>query len=157
LEFSFGAAVTAVIVAVGYAATFVVAGALPVSSAGDAIARNWVGDLNGVLTLTPLLVAAPGAARALAALRKHRILILAQASVLAALMLLSFRIRPMGDFPLAYILFAPVVWITLTWGVIGASAATLLIQIGLITDASPHVGTRCTLRSPWRVRDCERS
>src|SRR3984957_1214941 len=139
LEFSFGAAVTAVVVASGYAATFVVAGALPVSSAGEAIARNWVGDLNGILTLTPLLVAAPRAARAAAALRSHRRLILAQASVLAVLMLLSFRIRPMGDLPLAYILFVPVIWITLTWGVIGASAATLLIQIGLITVAAPHV------------------
>lgn len=136
LEFSFGAAVTAVVVAGAYAATFVVAGALPVSSAGEAVARNWVGDLNGVLTLTPLILAAPRAARAVAALRSHRTLVLAQASVLIALILLLFRIRPMGDLPLAYILFAPVIWITLTWGVIGASAATLLIQIGLITAAA---------------------
>src|SRR3984957_428427 len=100
LEFSLGAAVTAVVVASAYAATFVVAGALPISSAGDAIARNWVGDLNGVLTLTPLLLAAPRAARAVDALRSHRALILAQASVLIALMLLLFRIRPMGDLPL---------------------------------------------------------
>src|SRR3984957_3262720 len=139
LEFSFGAAVTALAVASGYAATFVVTGALPVSSAGDAIARNWVGDLNGVLTLTPLLLAAPGAARAFAVLREHRTLILFQALVLAASMLLLFRIRPLGDLPLAYVLFVPVIWITLTWGVIGASAATFLIQIGLIIDAAPHL------------------
>jgi two-component system sensor kinase FixL len=139
LEFSFGAAITALAVASGYAATFVLAGALPVSSAGDAIARNWVGDLNGVLTLTPLLLAAPGAARAFSLLRERRILIVAQAAVLAASMLLLFRIRPMGDLPLAYLLFVPVIWITLTWGVIGASAATLLIQIGLIIDAAPHL------------------
>jgi two-component system sensor kinase FixL len=140
LEFSIGAAVTAVVVASGYAATFVLAGALPISSAGEAIARNWVGDLNGVLTLTPLLLAAPGAARAVAAFRSHLSLILLQAAVLTALMLLLFHIRPMGDLPLVYILFAPVIWITLTWGVIGASAATLLIQIGLITAAaSPHL------------------
>jgi two-component system, LuxR family, sensor kinase FixL len=139
LEFSFGAAITALAVASGYAATFVVSGNLPVSSAGDAIARNWVGDLNGVLTLTPLLLAAPGAARAFDALRRHRILVFSQALVLAASMLLLFRIRPMGDLPLAYLLFVPVIWITLTWGVIGASAATLLIQIGLIVDAAPHL------------------
>ena len=59
LEFSFGAALTALVVASGYAVTFVLAGVLPISSAGDAIARNWVGDLNGVLTLTPVLLAAP--------------------------------------------------------------------------------------------------
>ena len=139
LEFSVGAALTALVVACGYAAAFVMAGALPPSSAGDAIARNWIGDLNGVLTLTPLLLAAPGAARALAALRARPILVLFQVSVLAALMPLLFRVRPMGDLPLAYILFAPVIWITLTWGIIGASAATLLIQIGLIVDAAPHL------------------
>ena len=139
LKFSGGAAVTALVVACGYAATFVAAGALPVSSAVDAIARNWVGDLNGVLTLTPLLLAVPGARRALTALRRHRTLILSQAAVLAALLLLLFRVRPMGDLPLAYILFAPVIWITLTWGVVGASAATLLIQIGLVTYAAPHL------------------
>jgi two-component system sensor kinase FixL len=139
LEFSFGAAMTALAVATGYAATFVISGDLPISSAGDAIARNWVGDLNGVLTITPLLLAASGAARAFAVVRRHPILIFSQASLLAASMLLLFRIRPMGDLPLAYVLFVPVIWITLTWGVIGASAAALLIQIGLIIDAAPHL------------------
>jgi two-component system sensor kinase FixL len=139
LELSVGAAITALAVACGYAATFVVAGALPAHSAGEAIARNWIGDLNGVLTLTPLLLAAPVAARTLAALRARRVLVLLQVSILAALMPLLFRVRPMGDLPLAYILFAPVIWITLTWGVVGASAATLLIQIGLIVDAAPHL------------------
>ena len=59
LEFSAGAALTALAVSGGYAATFVAAGVLPASSAVDAIERNWVGDLNGILTLTPLLLAAP--------------------------------------------------------------------------------------------------
>jgi two-component system sensor kinase FixL len=45
----------------------------------------------------------------------------------------------MGDLPLVYVLFAPVVWITLTWGVIGASTAALFIQIGLLASAAPHL------------------
>lgn len=139
LEFSFGAALTALCVASGYAATFVAAGVLPMSSALDAIARNWVGDLNGVLTLTPILLAAPAAVPALHQLRRHGVLIATQASVLVVLMLLLFRIRPFGDVPLVYMLFAPVIWITLRWGVIGASAATLLIQICLIAGAAPHL------------------
>ena len=139
LEFSFGAALTAFAVASGYAATFVVTGDLPESAAGEAIARNWVGDLNGVLTLAPILLAAPSFARGWAALHRHRLLIFLQASALIALMALLFRIRPMGDLPLAYVLFVPVIWITLTWGVIGASSATLLIQIGLIAYAAPHL------------------
>jgi two-component system sensor kinase FixL len=139
LEFSAGAALTAVTVASGYAATFVAAGVLPASSAADAIARNWVGDLNGILTLTPLLLAAPLARRALPALRKHGLLIAFQGGSLAMLMLLVFGLRPAGDLPLAYVLFAPVIWITLTWGVIGASAATLFIQISLLVIAAPHL------------------
>lgn len=139
LELSAGAALTALAVSGGYAATFVAAGILPASSAVDAIARNWVGDLNGILTLTPLLLAAPLARRALPALGKHGLLLASQGASLAVLMLLLFGVRPMGDLPLAYVLFAPVIWITLTWGVIGASAATLFIQIGLLVVAAPHL------------------
>jgi two-component system sensor kinase FixL len=138
LEFSFGAGVTALTVAGGYAATFIIAGILPASSAVDAIARNWVGDLNGVLTVTPLLLASPAFARALPALRARRGLIAFQAAVLVALLWLVLLTRPLGDLPLVYVLFAPVVWITLTWGVAGACAATLLIQIGFIAGASPR-------------------
>jgi two-component system sensor kinase FixL len=137
LEFSLGAALTALVTACGYAATFVWSGVLPISSAGEAIARNWVGDLNGVLTLTPLLLAAPAAARAWPALRGHSRLIASQAVVLAAMVWLLFRVRPSGDLPLVYVLFAPVIWIALTWGVTGASAATLLIQIALVAGAAP--------------------
>jgi two-component system sensor kinase FixL len=139
LEFSTGAALTALAVSCGYAATLVAAGVLPASSAVDAIERNWVGDLNGILTLTPLLLAAPFALQALPALRKRRLLIASQGAGLALLMLLLFGVRPMGDLPLAYVLFVPVIWITLTWGVIGASAATLFIQIGLLAIAAPHL------------------
>jgi two-component system, LuxR family, sensor kinase FixL len=145
LEFSFGAALTALVVASGYAATFVLAGVLPMSSVGDAIARNWVGDLNGVLTLTPLLLAAPAASRAWPALRGHGGIIASQAVVLAALAWLLFRVRPSGDLPLLYVLFAPVIWITLTWGVTGASAATLLIQIGFIASAAPRLSAASLL------------
>ncbi len=138
-EFSAGAALTALAVSGGYAATFVAAGVLPASSAVDAIERNWVGDLNGILTLTPLLLAAPLALQALPALRKRGLLVACQGGSLAVLMLLLFRVRPMGDLPLAYVLFAPVIWITLSWGVIGASAATLFIQISLLAVAAPHL------------------
>jgi two-component system, LuxR family, sensor kinase FixL len=139
LEFSAGAALTALAVSAGYAATLVAAGVLPASSAVDAIERNWVGDLNGILTLTPLLLATPFALQALPALRKRGLLIASQGACLALLMVLLFGVRPMGDLPLAYVLFAPVIWITLTWGVIGASAATLFIQISLLAIAAPHL------------------
>jgi two-component system sensor kinase FixL len=139
LEFSFGAASAALAVSAGYAATFVVAQVLPASSAGDAIARNWVGDLNGILTLTPILLAAPLGPRNLQAVRKHGLLVASQGLVLTAVILVLFSVRPLGDLPLAYLLFVPVIWITLIWGVIGATTATLFIQISLLAGAAPHL------------------
>ena len=135
LQFSACVVVTACVVASGYAATFAVAGALPTSAVASAIGRNWVGDLNGIFTLTPLLLPDFGISARWRALRIHRVLMGSQAVVLSALTWIVFEVRPFGDLPLIYILFAPVIWITLTWGVMGASAAGLLIQIGLMFGA----------------------
>ncbi len=44
------------VVAAGYVAAFIGIGALPRNAAIASIARYWVGDLNGVLTLTPFLL-----------------------------------------------------------------------------------------------------
>ncbi len=139
VEFGCATALTALVVSAGYAAAFVAAGVLSIESTGDAVVRNWVGDLNGVLTVTPLLLARPTLAGALRAFRGHRSLIAAQGVVLAVLLWVVFRVQPLEGLPLVYILFLPVVWITLTWGVIGASAVTLLIQIALIGAAAPHL------------------
>jgi len=140
LLLSIGTAVTALAVSSGYAATFFLAGTLPGSAAAAAIARNWVGDLNGVFTLAPLLLAGPAApARIWQALRAHRGLILCQGVVLTCMLWLVLRTRPLGDLPLVYVLFAPVVWITLRWGVIGAAVAALLIQIGFLVGAAPQL------------------
>jgi two-component system, LuxR family, sensor kinase FixL len=140
LDFIFGSAVTALVVACCYAATFMGAGALPKAFAGDAIARYWVGDLNGILTVTPLLLAIPSATRVWPALRAHCGLIACQAVVLGAVLWLVFGARPLDEFPFVYVLFAPVVWITLTWGVPGATAATLVIQIALMATGTPQLG-----------------
>jgi two-component system sensor kinase FixL len=140
LLFSLGTALTALAVSSGYAASFLLAGALPASSVASAIARNWVGDLNGVMTLTPLLLAGPEAAAGIwAALRANRGLVVCQGAVLTTLLWLVFRTRPLGDLPLVYVLFAPVVWITLRWGVTGAAVATLVIQVGFLVGAAPRL------------------
>jgi signal transduction histidine kinase len=139
VEFGCATALTALAVSCGYAAAFVAAGVLSINSAADAVVRNWVGDLNGILTVTPLLLARPSVARAWRVLRGSRGLIAVQGVVLAVLLWVVFRARPSGDLPLVYVLFLPVVWITLTWGVLGASAVTLLIQIVLIAAAAPRL------------------
>ncbi len=125
------------VVASGYAATYVAAGVLPVSSAGAAIGRNWVGDMNGIFTVTPLLLAASRVTAIAAKVRRRLPLLGGQGIFLAVSMWLAFQTRPLSDLPLIYILFAPVLWITLVWGVVGASAATSVIQIGLMAGVAP--------------------
>jgi two-component system sensor kinase FixL len=148
LELSIGTALAALAIAGGYAAVFVAGAVLPFSAAADAISRNWVGDLNGVLTLTPLLLAAPLAARALPALRVHAALVVFQVTVLTAVMWLVFRVSSSGDLPL-YVLFAPVIWITLTWGAIGASAAALAIQCGFLIGSAAHLSANSMVETQY--------
>jgi two-component system sensor kinase FixL len=145
LEFGLGSAVTAFVIASAYAATLIVFGVLPVALTSHAIARNWIGDTNGILTLTPLLLAAPAVKRAWPALRAHRGLIASQALVLAASLWLVFWRGPAAHVSFIYVLFAPVVWITLAWGVPGASLATLLIQIGFMTGLAPQLSAASTI------------
>ena len=140
LQLIFGSALTAFLAASGYATAFTQAGILPPALAADAIARYWVGDLNGIFTLTPLVLAAQRAARAWPALRAHRGLIASQTVVLTALLWLVLGARPSGEFPLVYVLFAPVLWATLAWGVLGATVSTLLIQIALMAVGASRLG-----------------
>ncbi len=148
LELSIGSALAALAIASGYAAAFVTSGILPLNAAADAISRNWVGDLNGVLTLTPLLLAVPLAARAVPVLRAHAALVVFQVTVLAAVMWLVFRVSPAGELPL-YVLFAPVIWITLSWGAIGASAAALAIQFGFLIGSAAHLSSNSLVETQY--------
>jgi two-component system sensor kinase FixL len=149
LEFSGGAALAALLVASGYAATLAAAGVLPAALVGEAILRNWVGDLNGILTLTPLLLAIPVTTRVGPTLRARGGLIAIQTLMLGISLWLVFGTRPAGNLSFVYVLFAPVVWVTLTWGIVGASVSTLLIQIGFMLGVAPHLSAGSTLEMQY--------
>jgi PAS domain S-box-containing protein len=59
-----------------------------------------------------------------------------------------FRASSGGDLPL-YILFAPVIWITLAWGAIGASAAALALQVGFIVGPAPHLNATSLVETQY--------
>jgi two-component system sensor kinase FixL len=130
-----GTAIAAAVVSVGYVGAFVSAGLLPVHDSGAAVARYWVGDLNGVVTLAPLLLAWPGLRERLRAAAARWRLCAAQGLLLAAVLWLVFGVRAGEELQFVYALFVPIVWISLTWGVVGATFATLLIQVGLMVGA----------------------
>jgi two-component system sensor kinase FixL len=127
-----GAGATALVVAYSYVGVFVVAEALPRPGAAAAVARYWVGDVNGVATLTPLLFAV-GRWRAFArAVSGRTLLCLGQAGLLVGTLAFVFGQPRPEELQFVYVLFVPVIWISLTWGVVGATAATLAVQLGLM-------------------------
>ncbi|HEX4049596.1 MAG TPA: MASE1 domain-containing protein [Steroidobacteraceae bacterium] len=123
---------TSFAVAVGYVTLVTLGGALPRSLAIGAIARYWVGDVIGILTLVPLLMYADRWRSGLRALRRGLPIAALQLGVVALTMWLIFGLNQSDQVRFFYLLFVPVIWITLRWGVPGAILSALAIQIGVI-------------------------
>lgn len=118
-------------VGIGFIAIMLAMGALPEDLALGGIARYWVGDFNGVLTVTPLLLWAPSWQKGLAALRARWRESLLQLVVLAFTMWSIFVLLADEALRFFYPLFVPMIWIALRWGVVGALVGALAIQVGL--------------------------
>jgi len=123
--------VATLLVGAGFIAIMLAMGALPGEVALGGVARYWVGDFNGVLTLTPLLIWAPQWRSGIAALRTHWREALLQMAVLGATIWLIFGLLSDQALRFFYPLFLPMIWIALRWGIVGAVVGALAIQIGL--------------------------
>jgi C4-dicarboxylate-specific signal transduction histidine kinase len=129
------------IIAAGYIGLFVAVGYLPATDAMHGIARYWVGDLSGVLTLTPLLLLAVNWREHLHVMQSHRWEVLAQLATVV-LTLWSIFMLPVADqLRFFYLLFVPIIWIALRWSWPGAMLAVLAIQIGLLLAAQAGIPT----------------
>lgn len=129
------------VVAVGYVGLFVAAGVLPPDEALPGIARYWVGDLNGVLTLTPLLIYASDRIELLRVLRRHSWEILAQFAAVTLILWAIFMLPVEDQLRFFYLLFVPIIWIALRWSWPGALSAVLAIQVGLLIAAGTEIPT----------------
>lgn len=118
-------------VGAGFIAIMLAMGALPENVALGGVARYWVGDFNGVLTLTPLLLWAPSWRKGRSALRMRWREALLQFAVLAFSMWIIFVVLADQALRFFYPLFVPMIWIALRWGVVGAVVGALAIQVGL--------------------------
>ena len=110
-----------------------VAGLLGETAYANAWIRFWIGDAVGILVTAPLLFAATDAARRSAllslALRPEALL---QAIVLAGTVWLIFEgfgTDPSRQF---YLLFLPLIWIAVRFGMNGAIVATAIVQMGVV-------------------------
>jgi signal transduction histidine kinase len=125
-------AVATFMVAAGYAIVYLAASLLPPHAVLPGIARYWVGDLNGVIMLVPLLALLPQWRKGLVAARRRATEVAAQALLTLGILWLVAAFPAAEEVRFFYPLFVPVIWIALRWGVPGAALATFGIQAGLV-------------------------
>lgn len=131
-----GASVGAtLLIAAGYVLLFVAAGELPWQRALTSLPRLWIGDLTGILTLTPLLIGASAWRNAIQLVRRHPWEVTAQLAALLVTLWIIFGVPATDQLRFFYPLFVPVIWVALRWGLSGAMVAALTIQIGLVVVA----------------------
>jgi two-component system, LuxR family, sensor kinase FixL len=122
------AVVSAGFVAAGYVGLIIVAGLLPAPEMAAAALRYWVGDLIGIIIVTPF---------GLIALTRQRVLhptienALQLAAIVAALVLV-FGIAQEQQLQLFYLLFLPIIWIAVRTGLEGVIVGIMITQLGLI-------------------------
>lgn len=109
------------------------AGMLAETAFSIAWLRFWIGDAVGILITAPLLFAAADAARrsALVSLVRRPEALL-QAAVLAATVWLIFEGFGSDPSRQFYLLFLPLIWIAVRFGMNGAILAVAIVQIGVV-------------------------
>jgi two-component system sensor kinase FixL len=122
------AVASAAFVASSFVGLTIAAGLLPSADFAAAAMRYWVGDVIGIIVVTPF---------ALIALTRRRVLpmsvetALQLAAIIGALALV-FGYAEERQFQLFYVLFLPIVWMAVRTGSEGVTVGILITQLGLI-------------------------
>ena len=122
------ATVSAGLVATAYVGIVIAAGLLPFKDMAAAALRYWVGDLIGIVVVTPF---------ALIALTRRRVFlksleIALQITAIACALALVFGFPQERQFQLFYVLFLPIVWMAVRSGLEGVTLGILITQLGII-------------------------
>jgi two-component system, LuxR family, sensor kinase FixL len=128
-------------VGAGFIGVLSAAGMLAGTTFGNAWVRFWIGDAVGILVTAPLLFAATDTARRSALLSlARRPEALLQAIVLGATVWVIFK--GLGSDPSRqfYLLFLPLIWIAVRFGMNGAILATAIVQMGVVLGVHSDVG-----------------
>lgn len=124
--------VAALVVAVGFVGLYTLLGIETSGRWLRTMLHFWIGDLTGIMAVTPfILVHAPRLRLGAAAWRPSPGL-LAEAAGLCLAIWVVFGLDVTNDFRFFYLLFLPVIWIAMRHGMQGATAAVLGVQLGLI-------------------------
>jgi signal transduction histidine kinase len=128
------ALLSSAIVSALYVAVFAASGLLPWDDYPKAAFRHWVGDVIGIAVVTPLLLRASwdGARAVVSRLLENPVEIGAQLLSILLVVWIVFGLEDTDEFKFFYLLFLPVIWISLSHGLDGAALALVATQIGII-------------------------
>lgn len=98
--------------------------------------RMFIGDFIGILVVTPIILQLV----TLRPLPRPADDWLYQLAAIMVVMLVIFGYKQATAFQLFYLLFLPLLWVSLTYGIAGATAALAVIQIGLVFGAEFRFG-----------------
>ncbi|HEY1746385.1 MAG TPA: ATP-binding protein [Xanthobacteraceae bacterium] len=122
------ALVSTAFIAVGYVATTTLSGYLELQDFLEAMLSYWVGDLIGVMVVTPFVL--------VALLRKHTVQmsfeVVLQFAAIGGALVLILGFHEAQPLQLFYLLFLPIVWMALRGGLESVTIGLLLTQLGLI-------------------------
>jgi signal transduction histidine kinase len=136
-------AIAALMDAVFYSEALTLSGDLSAGSYLTAVRVDWVGDMNGIIILLPLiLILRAGEPGKWSEARANVWLLVLQAAALSGVFWITFRdawVSPdAANQPPFYLLFLPIIWIALRWGA-GITAITLaVLQVGIVTLVAKH-------------------
>ncbi len=120
------------VAAAGDVGILVSAGQLNGGDAWASIGRYWIGEFNGIIALTPVLLLRVDRAALWDEIRRNRRELILQALGAVVGVGLAFGLAAARDVRLFYPLFAPVTWIALRHGVPGAMISVSLVQAALV-------------------------
>lgn len=121
------------IIAAGYVAVYTAAGHIATADFARSVLQFWVGDAIGILVATPALLLALGSRRNGRRFRARWETLAQGAAVLAALRV-TFGIAREEASKFFYVLFLPLIWVSVRHGISGAAAA-LVSEQRLARDA----------------------
>ena len=130
------AAISAGFVAPIYVGLVIAVGLLTVRDFTAATLHYWIGDLIGVLVVTPFALFAFTRRRVLPLSRETAL----QCAAVACALALVFGLAREQELQLFYVLFLPIIWMAVRNGTEGVSTGILLTQLGVI------LGTRFVLQ-----------
>jgi two-component system sensor kinase FixL len=119
-------------VASGYVAVTIFAGLLPPNEFTAAALRYWVGDMIGIMVVTPFVLIVLTHTYVL---RMSFETVLQFAAIIGALAIM-FGYAEEQRFQLFYVLFLPIVWIAVRTGAQGVTLGLLFTQLGIIAGVT---------------------